>query len=165
MAAELPTVPLADGLELLLLARDVEQARFDRAGPRWHARLCSEQQLSSGEAQLALAALNALAGPAAQSAAQSLAAVCESHGLGREGSGVGDLAQSPLKPRPLRTPHPARADTQLSGDLWRVAFTRLRKRLASSSVLWGAHGRLCPRPLRREAGRFCGRRLRHGRSG
>jgi len=84
MAAELPKVPLADGLELLLLARDVEPARFDRAVPRWHARLCSEQRLSSGEAQLALAALNALPGPGAQSGVQSLAAVCETHGLGRE---------------------------------------------------------------------------------
>jgi hypothetical protein len=63
---------------------DLEPARFDRAVPRWHARLCGEQQLSSGEAQLALAALNALPGPGVQSAAQSLAAVCETHGLGRE---------------------------------------------------------------------------------
>jgi hypothetical protein len=31
LAAELPQVPLADGLSLLLLARDVEPARFDRA--------------------------------------------------------------------------------------------------------------------------------------
>jgi hypothetical protein len=77
-------VPLADGLELLLLARDVEPARFDRAVPRWHARLCSEQQLSTAEAQLALAALNALPTPGVQSAVQSLAAVCETHGLGRE---------------------------------------------------------------------------------
>jgi hypothetical protein len=84
MAAELPKVPLADGLELLLLANDVEPARFDRAVPRWHARLCSEQQLSSGEAQLALAALIALPGPGARSAVQSLAAMCEIHGLGRE---------------------------------------------------------------------------------
>jgi hypothetical protein len=84
MAAELPKVPLADGLELLLLAHDVEPARFDRAVPRWHARLCSEQRLSSGEAQLALAALNALPGPGAQSGVQSLAAVCETHGPGRE---------------------------------------------------------------------------------
>jgi hypothetical protein len=83
-AAELPKVPLADGLELLLLARDLEPARFDRAVPRWHARLCSEQQLSSGEAQLALAALNALPGPGVQSAVHSLAAVCETHGLARE---------------------------------------------------------------------------------
>jgi hypothetical protein len=44
----------------------------------------AEQRLSSGEAQLALAALNALAGPGAQSAVQSLAAVRETHGLGRE---------------------------------------------------------------------------------
>jgi hypothetical protein len=84
MAAELPKVPLADGLELLLLARDVEPARFDRAVPRWHARLCTEQRLSSGEAQLALAALNALPGPGVQSAVRSLVAVCETHGLRRE---------------------------------------------------------------------------------
>jgi hypothetical protein len=84
MAAELPKVPLADGLELLLLANDVEPARFDRAVPRWHARLCSEQQLTTGEAQLALAALNALPGPGVQSAVQSLAAVCDTHGLDRE---------------------------------------------------------------------------------
>jgi hypothetical protein len=84
MAAELPKVPLADGLELLLLDRDLEPARFGRAVPRWHVRLCSEQQLSSGEAQLALAALNALPGPGVRSAVRSLAAVCETHGLGRE---------------------------------------------------------------------------------
>jgi hypothetical protein len=63
---------------------DLEPARLDRAVPRWHARLCSEQQLSSGEAQLALAALNALPGPGVKSAAQSLAAVCEARGLERE---------------------------------------------------------------------------------
>jgi integrase len=43
MATELPSVPRADGLELLLLARELEPARFDRAVPRWHARLCREQ--------------------------------------------------------------------------------------------------------------------------
>jgi hypothetical protein len=84
LAAELPQVPLADGLELLLLARDLEPARFDRDVPRWHARLCSERRLSGGEAQLALAALNALPGPGVVSAAQSLAALCEAHGLDRE---------------------------------------------------------------------------------
>jgi hypothetical protein len=81
IAAELPKVPLADGLELLLLARDLEPTRFDRGVPRWHARLCTERQLSSGEAQLALAALNALPGPGVESAVQSLAALCEAHGL------------------------------------------------------------------------------------
>ncbi len=77
-------MPLADGLELLLLARDLEPGRFDRAVPRWHARLCSARQSASGKAQLALAALNALPGPGAGSAVQSLAAVCETHGQGRE---------------------------------------------------------------------------------
>jgi hypothetical protein len=96
LAAELPKVPLADGLELLLLANDVEPARFDRAVPRWHARLCSEQQLSSGEAQLALAALDALPGPGVQSAVQSLAAVCETHGLGREVQVLRTLGESAL---------------------------------------------------------------------
>ena len=51
---------------------------------RWHARLCTEQRLSSGEAQLALAALNALPGRGVQSAVRSLVAVCETHGLRRE---------------------------------------------------------------------------------
>ena len=60
--------------------------RRDRAGTAdsGAARLCSEQRLSTGEAQLALAALNALPGPGARSGVQSLAAVCETHGLGRE---------------------------------------------------------------------------------
>jgi hypothetical protein len=84
LAAELPSVPLADALELLLLARDLEPARFDRGVPRWHARLCMERRLSAGEAQLALAALAALPGPGAVSAAQALAALCEAHGLERE---------------------------------------------------------------------------------
>jgi hypothetical protein len=101
-----PAVPgpsaLADGLGLLLLAHDVEPARFDRAVPRWHARVCGEQRLSTGEAQLALAALIAMPGPGAQSAAQSLGAVCETHGLGRGGSGLAGLAQSPLTTRAIR---------------------------------------------------------------
>jgi hypothetical protein len=61
LAAELPKLPLADGLELLLLARDLEPAV--RPGVRrWHARLCSERQLSSGEAQLAFGRLECFAG-------------------------------------------------------------------------------------------------------
>ena len=42
LAAELPKVPLADALALLLLALDRQPWRFDRAAPRWHARLCAE---------------------------------------------------------------------------------------------------------------------------
>jgi hypothetical protein len=84
LAAELPQVPLADALELLVLARDLEPARFDRGLPRWHARLCMERQLSTGESQLALAALSALPGPGATSAAHALAALCAHHSLDKE---------------------------------------------------------------------------------
>jgi hypothetical protein len=92
LAGELPQVQLADGLALLLLARDVEPARFDRGVPRWHARLCTERPLSTGEAQLALAALDALRGPGGSSAAQALAAPCEAHGLDREARILEDWA-------------------------------------------------------------------------
>jgi hypothetical protein len=84
LASELPQVPLADALALLLLARDVEPARYDRAAARWHARLCTERRLSIAEAQLALAALNALTGASAVSGPQAPAAVCELHGLDQE---------------------------------------------------------------------------------
>ena len=81
MAAELPKVPLADALSLLLLALDQQPWRFERAAPRWHARLCDEVQLTLPEAQLALAALHALAGPGAVGGGQALIATCDLHGL------------------------------------------------------------------------------------
>jgi hypothetical protein len=84
LAGELPKVPLVDGLALLLLALEVEPARFERGVPRWHARLCLERRLPASEAQLVLAALNALPTNAANSGAQSLAAICERHGLDAE---------------------------------------------------------------------------------
>jgi hypothetical protein len=84
LAGELPQVPLADGLALLLLARDVEPARFDRGVPRWHSRLCAERQFSIAEAQLTLAALDALRSAGAESAAEALASICRRHGLDRE---------------------------------------------------------------------------------
>jgi hypothetical protein len=80
-AAELPKVPLADALSLLLLALDQQPWRFERAAPRWHARLCAEARLTLPEAQLALAALQALGGPSAIGRAQALAAVCSAHNL------------------------------------------------------------------------------------
>jgi hypothetical protein len=81
MAGELPKVPLADALSLLLLALDLQPWRFETAAPRWHARLCDEARLSLPEAQLALAALQALAGPGAGGGAQALVSVCDAHGL------------------------------------------------------------------------------------
>src|SRR3954454_12731167 len=84
LAHELPQVPLADALELLLLAERLEPARFDRGLVRWHARLCAENQLSSAESTLALAALTALKSPAAANAAEALAGLGERHALDRE---------------------------------------------------------------------------------
>jgi hypothetical protein len=81
MAAELPKVPLADALSLLLLALDQQPWRFQTAAPRWHARLCVEAQLTLPEAQLALAALHALAGPGAVGGGRALVAVCNAHQL------------------------------------------------------------------------------------
>jgi hypothetical protein len=79
--AKLPKVPLADGLALLLLALDQQPWRFEAAAPRWHALLCAEARLTLPEAQLALAALQALAGPSAVGGGQALVAVCSAHGL------------------------------------------------------------------------------------
>ena len=82
LAAELPKVPLADALSLLLLALDQQPWRFETAAPRWHARLCAEARLTLPEAQLAVAALQALAGPRAVAGGHALVALCEAHGLG-----------------------------------------------------------------------------------
>jgi hypothetical protein len=38
IAAELPKVPLADALSLLLLTRDEQHWRFEKAAPSWHAQ-------------------------------------------------------------------------------------------------------------------------------
>jgi hypothetical protein len=102
LAAEVPKISLADGLALLLLARDVEPARFDRGVPRWHARLCTEGRLSAAEAQLALAALNALPGAAGSTAAHALAALCEAHGLDREVRVVENWIEDDAARRPAR---------------------------------------------------------------
>ena len=80
-AAELPKVPLADALSLLLLALDQQPWRFETAAPRWHARLCHEARLTLPDAQLALAALQALSCPGAVGGGQALVAVCDVHGL------------------------------------------------------------------------------------
>lgn len=80
LAAEVSKVPLADALSLLLLALDQQPWRFETAAPRWHARLCAEGRLTLPEAQLALAALQALVGPGA-GGGQALVALCSAHGL------------------------------------------------------------------------------------
>lgn len=81
LAADLPRVPLADALALLLQARDQQPWRFETAAPRWHARLCSEARLTLAEAHLALAALHMLRGPSAAAGGQALAPICRGHRL------------------------------------------------------------------------------------
>ena len=73
-AAELPHVGLVEALELLLLIRDNEPAKFGRAALRWHGRFCRETlEVDFDEAQAVLAALGALRGSPAKAAARALA--------------------------------------------------------------------------------------------
>lgn len=70
---ELAHVGLADALELTLIFLDKHPVRYDRAAVRWHARLCSEAQLTLDEAAASLGLLAALRGQRAHAAARSLA--------------------------------------------------------------------------------------------
>ena len=74
-------MPIADALALLLLALDEQRWRVDTAASRWLARLCAEARLTLSEAQLAVAALDVLAGPSPVAGGQALGAICEAHGL------------------------------------------------------------------------------------
>jgi hypothetical protein len=84
LALELPPLPLVDALALLLLARDADPERFVRGAVRIHARLCADANLTLEEAQLVLAALDALRGPGSVSGACALVALCDEHGLAAE---------------------------------------------------------------------------------
>jgi hypothetical protein len=97
LAAELPKVPLADALSLLLLARDQQPWRFEAAAPRWHARLCSEAALTLSDAQLAVAALHSLRGPGAAAGGRALVAICGAHGL-KDAVGVLDASTAGREP-------------------------------------------------------------------
>jgi hypothetical protein len=83
-AAELPRLSLEDALAVCLVLRDSEPEVFDRAIVRWHALLCREvKNLGAREAQLALAALQALDGPAALPASRLLAELAALYDLPR----------------------------------------------------------------------------------
>jgi hypothetical protein len=82
-ASELEHVGLAEALELCLLLRDKEPARFPQAALRWHARYCREAKATFEEAQAVLAALVLLAGEQKRSAAFALAELLSRRGLER----------------------------------------------------------------------------------
>ena len=72
-AAELPRLSLEDSLAVCLVLRDSEPEVFQRAIVRWHALLCRQARgMGAREAQLALAALQSLDGPAALPASRLL---------------------------------------------------------------------------------------------
>lgn len=81
LARELGQLSLSDSFALLLLFADRDLSRFERAAPRWHARLVAAAgDLTIAEAQATLGALALLTGPARPQALEVLAAVCRAHG-------------------------------------------------------------------------------------
>ena len=73
-AAELRHVALTDALELVLLLRDRDPARYARAALRWHGRLCREVPgLTLNEAAAVLALLGAMGEENERAAALALA--------------------------------------------------------------------------------------------
>ena len=73
-AAELPQVALTDALELLLLLRDADRPRFERAALRWHGRYCRElPDVGVREALAVLALVAGLADETPEPAARALA--------------------------------------------------------------------------------------------
>jgi hypothetical protein len=72
---------LADELAECLRAVDQEPARFEVAAAAWHARWCIElPTMTLAEAQTALTALQAIAGPTGADAAKVLRDLCLRHG-------------------------------------------------------------------------------------
>lgn len=83
-AAELPQLSLEDALAVCLVLRDSEPEVFERAIVRWHGLLCRQAcGLGARESQLALAALQALAGPAAPAASRLLEEIATLYDLPR----------------------------------------------------------------------------------
>src|SRR4051794_12402897 len=81
-AAELGRLSLADALAVVLVLRGDDAARFERAVVRWHSLAAQHARgLGAPEAQLMLAALQALRGPAAAPAGRLLAELCALYGL------------------------------------------------------------------------------------
>ena len=80
-ALELGRLSLADALAVCLVFRAPDRERYERAAVRWLARFCQEPPgVAVRDAQLALAALAALTGPARHGAARALAELTEAYG-------------------------------------------------------------------------------------
>ena len=80
-ARELGNVSLADALALTLLTREVGDDRWPRAAARWLGRFIVESPaMTIGEAGLAAAALQELAGRESRLAAETLRQLAATHG-------------------------------------------------------------------------------------
>jgi len=82
-AAELPSVPLEDALDICLALLELEPDSYPRIATRWGSRLAIEQKLDLVDAQLAFAALAALPGPGARAGAEALIEISTRCGLRR----------------------------------------------------------------------------------
>ena len=82
-AAELPSVPLEDALDICLALLDLEPDTYPRTAARWGSRLAIERKLDLVDAQLALAALAAPPGPRAKAGADALIEISTRYGLRR----------------------------------------------------------------------------------
>ena len=87
-AIELGRVQLEDALAVCLVFLDAEPQAFRPAATRWHARFVLERRASPADAQLALAALHALADGDRVTAARTLAALCKTYQLPRAADAV-----------------------------------------------------------------------------
>src|ERR1700733_12205249 len=82
-AAELPSVPLEDALDICLALLELEPDTYPRTATRWGSRLAIERKLDLVDAQLALAALAALPGAGAKAGADALIEISTRYGLRR----------------------------------------------------------------------------------
>jgi hypothetical protein len=81
-AQELGRLSLSDSLALLLLFAEKDRDRFERAAPRWHARLVlAVGDLSLREADATLGAVALLASPLRPAALEFLHRICREHGV------------------------------------------------------------------------------------
>jgi ABC-type sulfate transport system permease component len=79
---EMDYVSLPNALALTLLIGEESPERYERAAARWHALFVFEAKgISLAESQFALAALAALVGPGAESAAATLAHLARTFGV------------------------------------------------------------------------------------